>query len=192
MNFKRIGASLAVASALAFPLVACGSSTPAPVVTTVTATPTLAPCPPVGDPAWERCFDDHRAQRERDTAAAAKHQPSAPAKSTSSGLPWWAWTLIVLGGAIGLLVLGFKVMERNDERTIARAQARVAELDARPRPVVDYDDYEDDDEDDELPEDDMDFLHRVTDPSPTPTAPAPPASGGNLLSSLRQQGGGAQ
>lgn len=186
MSAKRITASLAVAGALALPLAACGSSTP-PAVTTVTATPSLAPCPPVNDPGWERCFDDHRAQRERD-AAAAKQQPSAPAKSTSSGMPWWSWLLIVPGGAIGLLVLGFKVMEAADERTVSRAQARVAELDARPRPVVDYDDYEDDDEDDELPEEDIEFLRKATDPAPAPAAPAAPAAG-SLLSSLRQQGG---
>ncbi|MBN7315101.1 hypothetical protein I3U70_27330, partial [Mycobacteroides abscessus subsp. abscessus] len=60
--------------------------------------------------------------------------------------------------------------------------------------VLDYDDYEDneDDELDELPEDDMDFLRKATDPAPVPAPSAPPASGGNLLSSLRQQGGGAQ
>ncbi|CPX22459.1 Uncharacterised protein [Mycobacteroides abscessus] len=178
MEFKRIGASLATAALVAFPLAACGSSTP--VVTTVTATPTaLTPCPPVNDPSWEKCFDDHRAQRERD-AAAKQQQPSAP-KPTNSGLPWWAWTLIVPAGLIGVLVLAYKLSEANDERTISRAQARVAELDARPRPVLDYDDFED--EYDELPEDDMAFLHRVTDPAPS--APA----AGNLLSSLRQQGG---
>lgn len=178
MSIKRIGATAAVAIGVAVPLAACGNS-PAPVATTVTATTTaLAPCPPVGDPAWEKCFDAHRAQRERDAAA---KQPSAPAKSTSSGLPWWAWTLIVPAGLVGVLVLAIKVMEANDDRTIARANARVAELDARPRPVVDYDDYEDDEEDDELDEEDMSFLHQVTDP-----APAPPAGGG-LLSSLRQQ-----
>lgn len=188
MKIKQIGAVTATATLVMFPLAACGSAA-APVVTTVTATPTLAPCPPVGDPAWERCFDDHRAQRERDTAA-AKQQSSAPAKSPSSGLPWWAWALILPGGVVALLVLGFKLMEANDDRTISRARARVAELDARPRPVVDYDNYEDDDEDDELdelPEDDMEFLRKATDPSPAPIQPALPAGGG-LLSSLRQQG----
>lgn len=189
MEIKRIGAAAATAALVSLPLAACGNS-PTPTVTTVTATPTtsLAPCPPVGDPTWERCFDDHRAQRERD-AAAAKQQSSAPAKSTSSGFPWWAWALIVPGGAIGLLVLGFKALERNDERTIARANARVAELDARPRPVLDYDDYEDDDELDELDEDDMAFLRKATDPAPSGPAPSAPPAAGSLLSSLRQQGG---
>ncbi|QSN22136.1 hypothetical protein I3U41_05870 [Mycobacteroides abscessus subsp. abscessus] len=181
MNLKKFGVAVAAASLVMFPLAACGSS-PAPVVTTVTATPSLAPCPPVNDPGWERCFDDHRAQRD----AAAKQPPTAtPAPHQNSGLPWWAWTLIVPGGLAAALVLGFKVLEWNDERTISRAQARVDELDARPRPVVDYDDYEDDD----LDEDDMSFLHQVTDPAPSaPAAPVQPAAG-NLLSSLRQQGG---
>lgn len=188
MNAKMIGASLATATLVMFPLAACGSAA-APVVTTVTATTTaLAPCPPVNDPSWERCFDDHRAQRQRDAATA---KPSAPAKSPSSGLPWWAWALILPGGVVPLLVLGFKVMERNDERTIARANACVDELDARAARratrVLDYDDYEDDD-DEELDEDDMDFLRKATDPAPVPVQPAPPAGGG-LLSSLRQQGG---
>lgn len=187
MNAKMIGASLATAALVAFPLAACGSS-PAPVVTTVTATPSLAPCPPVNDPGWERCFDDHRAQRD----AAAKQPPTAtPAPHQNSGLPWWSWLLIVPAGLVALLVLGFKALEWNDERRVQQAEARVAELDARASRVLDYPD-DDDEEDDELPEADIEFLHRVTDP--TPSAPAPPvqpASGG-LLSSLRQQGGGAQ
>ncbi|WP_100467616.1 hypothetical protein [Mycobacteroides abscessus] len=188
MNAKMIGAAVAVAGALVFPLAACGSSS-APTVTTVTATPTLAPCPPVGDPAWERCFDDHRAQRD----AAAKQQQQVPtAQPKSSGLPGWTWFLIVPVGLIGVLILVYKLAEANDDRTISRAQARVAELDARPRPVVDYDEWvNDEDEDDELDEEDMSFLHRVTAPAPAPAPSAPPA-GGSLLSSLRQQGGGAQ
>lgn len=188
MNFKRIGAVTVVAVGVALPLAACGSSS-TPVVTTVTTTPTLAPCPPVGDPAWERCFDDHRAQRD-----AAKQQQQVPtAQPKSSGLPGWIWFLIVPAGLIGVLILVYKLAEANDDRTISRAKARVAELDARPRPVVDYDEWMDDedDEDDELDKDDMDFLHRVTDPAPAPAQPAPPASG-SLLSSLRNQGGDPQ
>lgn len=185
MTIRRIGAAVVVAALVSFPLVACGSG-PAPTVTTVTATPTtsLAPCPPVGDPAWERCFDAHRAQRD-----AAKQAPATPTttKHDGGGLPWWSWLLIVPAGLIALAVLGFKLVEANDDRTISRAQARVDALDARPRPVLDYDDYEDDDEDDELDDEDMAFLHRVTDPAPAPATPAPPASG-SLLSSLRQQG----
>ncbi|MDM3948242.1 hypothetical protein [Mycobacteroides abscessus] len=190
MNLKKLGVAVATAAMVSLPLAACGSST-APVVTTVTATPSLAPCPPVNDPGWERCFDDHRAQRERDAAAKQQQQSSAPAKSTSSGLPWWSWLLIVPGGLVALLVLGFKALEWNDDRTIARANDRVDELDARVAArasrVHDYpDDFEDDEDDelDELPEEDMDFLDKVTDPAPAPSAPP---AGGGLLSSLRQQ-----
>ncbi|RIT59368.1 hypothetical protein D2E95_09255 [Mycobacteroides abscessus] len=190
MNAKMIGAAVAVAAGVTFPLAACGSS-PTPTVTTVTATPAYptysSPCP-LGD-GFDKCMDTRRAERQ---AAAAR--PSARPSSSSNpaqpkhddgGIPWWAWMLIVPAGLAVLAFLGFKLMEANDERTVARANARVAELDARPRPVVDYDDYEDDDE---LDEDDMTFLQRVTDPAPAPAAPAPPAGGG-LLSSLRNQGG---
>ncbi|MBN7385461.1 hypothetical protein [Mycobacteroides abscessus] len=55
------------------------------------------------------------------------------------------------------------------------------------RDVQDYDDWADDD--DEL--DDEDDPRTIADPDPAPAQPAPPA-GGSLLSSLRQQGGGAQ
>lgn len=191
MKLKTFGAAAATAALVSLPLVACGSSS-TPTVTTVTATTTaLTPCPPVNDPSWEKCFDDHRAQRERD-AAAKQQQPSAPAKSTGSGLPWWSWLLIVPVGLIGLCVLGFKAMEWNDERQVRQAEARVAELDARAARrasrVLDYDDFEEED-DDELPEDDIEFLRQATDPTPSaPAAPVQPAAG-NLLSSLRQQGG---
>lgn len=184
MKLKTFGAAVAAAALVSLPLAACGSS-PAPVVTTVTATPSLAPCPPVNDPGWERCFDDHRAQRD---AAAKQPPPATPAPHQNSGLPWWAWTLIVPAGLVAALVIGFKTLEWNDDRTISRAQARVAELESRPRPVLDYDTWGD--EDDELPEEDMSFLDKVTDPAPSaPAQPAPPAGGGSLLSSLRQQGG---
>ncbi|MDQ8118549.1 hypothetical protein [Mycobacteroides abscessus] len=185
MSIKTFGAAAATAALVSLPLAACGSSS-APVVTTVTATPTLAPCPPVGDPAWEKCFDDHRAQRD----AAAKQQQQVPtAQPKSSGLPGWIWFLVVPAGLIGVLILVYKLAEANDDRTISRANARVAELDARPRPVVDYDEWMDDEDDDELPEEDIDFLRKATDPAPSaPATPAPPAAG-NLLSSLRNQGG---
>lgn len=197
MILKRIGATAAVAVGVTFPLAACGSS-PAPVVTTVTATtptyPTYSsPCP-LGD-GFDRCIDTRRAERQAADAARPSARPSsnpAQSKHDGGGLPWWSWLLIVPAAGIGVLAFGFKVMEWNDERTVRRAEARVDELDARPRPVVDYDDYEDDDEDDELGAEDMDFLHRATDPTPSaPAQPVQPASGG-LLSSLRQQGGGAQ
>ncbi|SIE26937.1 hypothetical protein [Mycobacteroides abscessus] len=192
MNIKRFGAALAVAGALLLPLAACGSSTPAPTVITVTPTTPMHPAlQKIQDDADRRWAESHPGQDVNAHRAAERAAASQPARQ-DDGLPWWAWLLIVPGGLAAALVLGFKVMEWNDDRTVARAEARVAELESRPRPVFDYDDYEDDDEDDELPEADIEFLHRVTDP--TPSAPAPPvqpASGG-LLSSLRQQGGGAQ
>lgn len=186
MNLKRTGVAAFTAGFVMFPLAACGSS-PAPVVTTVTATPTTL------SPGFQKSYCDINSATK---GACAKHdadvlrrQTTAQQQSKSSGLPWWVWALIVPGGLVGLCVLGFKVMDANDERTISRAQARVAELDARPRPVLDYDDFEDEDDEDELDEEDMAFLHKVTDPTPSaPVQPAPPAGGG-LLSSLRQQGG---
>lgn len=190
MIIKRFGATAAVAIGVSLPLAACGSS-PAPTVTTVTATtpayPTYSsPCP-LGD-GFDSCMDTRRAERQAaDAARPSARVSSNPAQSKhdGGGLPWWSWLLIVPAGLALFAFLAIKLMEANDERTISRAQARVDELDARSRPVVDYDDYEDDDEDEE----DMDFLHRVTDPTPSaPAAPVQPAAG-NLLSSLRQQGG---
>ncbi|OHU18445.1 hypothetical protein BKG74_18300 [Mycobacteroides chelonae] len=193
MSAKRITAVVMVAGALVFPLAACGSSTPAPVVT-VTATTTPAyptyssPCP-LGD-GFDSCMDTRRAERQAaDAARPSARASSNPAQSKhDGGLPWWSWLLIVPVGLVAVGVLAIKVMERNDERTISHANARVAELESRPRPIVDYDDYEDDDELDELPEGDMEFLRKATDPATAPATPAPPAAG-NLLSALRQQGG---
>ncbi|SHU55540.1 putative lipoprotein [Mycobacteroides abscessus subsp. abscessus] len=187
MNLKRTGVAAATAALVMFPLAACGSAN-APVVTTVTATPTTL------SPGFQKSYCDINSATKD---ACAKHdadvlrrQTTAQQQSKSSGLPWWSWLLIVPAGLVAALVIGLKALEWNDDRTIARAEARVDELDARPRPVVDYDDYENDDEDDELGEEDMSFLDRVTDPTPSaPAAPVQPAAG-NLLSSLRQ--GGAQ
>ncbi|MBN7561422.1 hypothetical protein [Mycobacteroides abscessus] len=72
----------------------------------------------------------------------------------------------------------------------ARAAIREvrSETDDGDREVLDYpEDF--DDEDDELDEEDMDFLRKATDPLPSAPAPSAPPAGGNLLSSLRQQGG---
>lgn len=191
MTIKRIGAVTVVAVALAFPLAACGSS-PAPA-------PVAAPeCEKWTAENWTRCADqrsddlrNHRITPGAEPAAA--QQP----KSKDSGLPWWAWLLIVPAGLVGLLVLWVKLSELNDERRVARAWQKVDELDARHRARfgddADDDDVEDypENDDDELPENDMEFLRKATDPAPAPAPSAPPA-GGNLLSSLRQQGGGAQ
>lgn len=188
MNLKRTGVAAVAAGFVMFPLAACGSSTP--VVTTVTATPTKPMHPAlqkIQDDADRRWAESHPGQNVNAHRAAERAAASQPARQ-NDGLPWWSWLLIVPGGLIVLAVLGFKVMEWNDDRTIARAEARVDELDARPRPVLDYDDFEDD-EDDDLDAEDMAFLHKVTDPAPS--APVPPAApaGGGLLSSLRLQGG---
>lgn len=182
MSIKTFGAAVATAALVFLPLAACGNSTP--VVTTVTATPSTTMHPAlqkIQDDADRRWSESHPGQDVNAHRAAAQ-------QSKSSGLPWWAWALIVPAGLVAALVLGFKLMEANDERRVARAWARVDELEARFGDDDDDDDVEDyPDEDDELDEDDMDFLHRVTDPAPAPAAPAPPA-GGSLLSSLRQQG----
>ncbi|MDO3013221.1 hypothetical protein P5V34_04370 [Mycobacteroides abscessus subsp. abscessus] len=206
MGAKRITAAVMVAVGVALPLVACGSGS-TPVVTTVTATTTptyptySSPCP-LGD-GFDRCMDTRRAERQaadaaRSSARASSSSNPAQSKHDDGGLPWWSWLLIVPAGLGLLAFLAIKVMEWNDERRVAKAWAKVDELDARvarrATRVLDYDDYEDDDElddeADELPAEDMDFLHRVTDPAPAPVQPAAPAGG--LLSSLRQQGGGAQ
>lgn len=194
MSIKTFGASLATAALVSLPLAACGSSTPAPVVT-VTATPSTTMHPAlqkIQDDADRRWSESHPGQ---DVNAHRAAERAAAQQPKDSGLPWWSWLLIVPAALVALAVLGFKLSEMNDERTVARAWAKVDELDARAARratrVLDYDDYEDDDEADELdelPEDDMEFLRKATDPTPAPAPSASPASGG-LLSSLRNQGG---
>lgn len=184
MNFKRIGAAVVVAGALAFPLAACGSS--APPAPTATAAPTTLSSG-FHDSYCNINSSTRKACEQHDTEAA---KPPAPAHPASSGLPWWSWLLIVPAGLIAALVIGLKLLEWSDERTISRAQARVAELDARPRSVQDYDDWAEDDEEDYPYEDELDdgFEYpTATDPVPAPAPSTPPAGGGSLLSSLRQQ-----
>lgn len=205
MSIKMIGASLAAASLVALPLAACGSSTAptAPTATTVTAMATAPSSTSSssctisnGYANWESCWKAEQRQHPTTTPAATPTAAPAPAHQ-NGGLPWWAWVLIVPVVLIALAVLGFKLAEANDERRVAKAWAKVDELDARHRARFgdddDVEDYpEDDDELDELPAEDMAFLHRATDPAPSaPAQPAPPA-GGSLLSSLRQQGGDPQ
>lgn len=191
MNAKMIGASLATAGFVMFPLAACGS-TPAPTVITVTPTTPMHPAlQKIQDDADRRWQESHPGQDVNAHRAAERAAASQPARQ-NDGLPWWSWLLIVPAGLVAALVLGLKALEWNDERTIARAEAKVDELDARAARrasrVLDYDDFEEED-DDELPEDDIEFLRQATDPTPSaPAQPAPPGGGG-LLSSLRQQGG---
>lgn len=200
MSIKRIGAAMAIASALVFPLAACGSSTPpAPVATT-----TFKPLSPDFQKSYCGINSSTKTACEQHDTAVQQQQYAAHPTSKDDGLPWWAWLLIVPVGLAVLAFLAIKVMEWNDERRVAKAWAKVDELDARAARRAtrvldydDYDDYEEDDEDDELdeldelPEEDMAFLQRATDPAPAPATPAPTAGGG-LLSSLRQQGGGVQ
>lgn len=189
MSIKTFGVAVVSAGFVMFPLAACGSSTPPAPTATVAPTPTTLSSG-FRDSYCNINSSTRKACEQYDAEAA---KPQAQSTHQDSGLPWWSWLLIVPAGLIGVLVLGFKVLEANDERTIARANARVYELESRPRPVLDYDEWEEDDEDDdELPAEDIEFLHRVTDPAPAPAAPAAPPAGGNLLSSLRQQGGGVQ
>lgn len=188
MNVKMISAAVAVAGALVFPLAACASSTPpAPVATT-----SIKPLSPDFRKSYCGINSSTRTACEQQDALVEQQQyAAAHPKPKDDGLPWWAWLLIVPVGLVAALVLAIKLMEANDERRVAKAWAKVDELDARHRTRFGDNDYEEGDEDDELdelPEEDMDFLHKATDPAPAPAAPAPPASGGNLLSSLRQQG----
>lgn len=199
MNAKMIGAVTVVAGALALPLVACGSSTPtastATTVTTATApsSTSSSSCTITNGYAnWESCWKAEQRQHPTTTTATPTAAP-APAHQ-NGGLPWWAWLLIVPAGLIGALALWVKLSELNDEQRVRRAEAKVAELEARypDRFGDDDDDVEDypEDFDDELDEADMEFLRKATDPAPSASVqPAPPAGGGNLLSSLRNQGG---
>lgn len=186
MSIKRIGAAVVVAGALAFPLAACGSSTP-----TAPVTATAAPeCEKWTAENWTRCADQRSDDLRNHRITPGAEGAAAPQpKHQHSGLPWWSWLLIVPAGLIGLLILGIKLSELNDEQRVRRAEAKVAELEARyPDRFGDDDDVEDypEDDDDELDDEDMSFLQKATDPVHAPAQPAPPASGG-LLSSLRQQ-----
>lgn len=183
MNVKMISAAVAVAGALVFPLAACASSTPpAPVATT-----TFKPLSPDFQKSYCGINSSTKtACEQHDTAVQQQQYAAAHPTPKDDGLPWWSWVLIVPAALVAMGVLGIKLMEANDERRVARAWAKVDELEARfgDDDDDDVEDYPDDD--DELDEGDMSFLQRATDPAPSsPAQPAPPA--GNLLSSLRQQ-----
>lgn len=105
-----------------------------------------------------------------------------------SNHPTPTWSLIAAAAGWLVCVGSFAIAMGTGYRDGSRLERHVNSM-------VDYpvDDFDDDElDEDELPEEDMSFLHRVTDPAPAPVAPAPPASGGSLLSSLRQQGGDPQ
>jgi hypothetical protein len=179
MSIKRFGATVAVAGALALPLAACGSSSaPAPTVAVTSAPTTLSPG--FRDSYCNINSSTKDACRQSDSTA---RQQQAPA-STSTGIPWWAWVLIALGGSVGALIAGVKLMEWNDDRAPARASARLAELEARyPDRDDDVEDYPEDYDDEDFEEDEDPRA-----PVQAPAFPPPPAGGGSLLSSLRQQG----
>lgn len=174
MTIKAFGAAVGIAALVTFPLTACGSSTP--TVTTVTATPTtalsLAPCPPVNDPAWESCVDAHRAQRERD---AAERQKQAAVKPTPQGhgIPWWVWLVGTIAAIGGLLWWGTTLDGGSSARTA--------------RDDDDDDDWDDDEDDDDVLTYPSIPTTPVAEPIPYPEPPSvhgQPASSGSLMDML--------
>lgn len=198
MNVKTFGAAVGMSAVLALPLAACGS-TPPPAVT-VTATPSTAyssaPCPPITDPGWEACVDSHRAQRSAESSRSASASAMAAAQAQrhqSSGLPTWAWLLIVPGLVVLALVVITMIgafWESNETPRHAvrrdsdsgdelrRIEAEIAAAEAMP----------DDDEPEPLltyPSITPVAAEPIPYPEPTPSAPAAPApSGGSLMDRL--------
>lgn len=197
MRIKTISAAVGVAAVLALPLAACGSSTPPAV--TVTATPTTyssAPCPPITDPGWEACVDANRARRSAESSRVSSASAVAAAQAQRhqpSGIPAWAWFLIVPGLVILALVVITMVgafwesnetprhAVRRDSDTgdeLRRIEAEVAAAEAMP-------------DDDDAPVLTYPAIPTVTAPevvpypepsSDVPVAPAP--SGGSLMERL--------
>ncbi|WP_133176297.1 hypothetical protein [Mycobacteroides abscessus] len=131
----------------------------------------------IQDDADRRWSEAHPGQDVRVHRALEEQAKSHPAPS-KSGLPWWAWILIVPAGLVGLGWLVIKFLDADVER----AHARVAELKAR------YDDDDDDwdDDDDEplltYPSITPVAAEPIPYPEPTPSTPAAPApSGGSSL-----------
>lgn len=93
--------------------------------------------------------------------------------------PTWA---VVMAGLGWLVCVGsFAIAMATGYRDGSRLEAHVNSTSL-------VEDYPDDDFDDELDDDEEGFEYpAITEPTPAPTAPAPPAAGGSLLSSLRQQ-----
>lgn len=198
MKMKTFGAAVGIASVLTLPLAACSSSPPA--VTTVTATPTttlsLAPCPPVSDSSWNQCYAEHAQARQRDSEARQQQRQEAAAlksqhKQSKGGLPWWSWLLIIPAGLIGLGWIALKIAEANDAREISNANASVAKWDARLAELrstrAAY--AEDDDEDDH--DEAISYPAITSTPVPevlpypeTPSTPVAPAPSGSLMDRL--------
>lgn len=92
--------------------------------------------------------------------------------------PTWA---VVMAGLGWLVCIGsFAVAMATGYRDGSRLEHHVNSTNA-------VADYPDDDFDDELDDDEEFSYPAVTEPVSAPAQPAPPAMGGNLLSSLRQQ-----
>lgn len=93
--------------------------------------------------------------------------------------PTWSLIMAVVGG---LVCLGsFAIPMSGAYRDGNRLEAYVNSSSS-------VEDYPYDDFDDELDDDEEFSYPAATDPAPAPVAPAPPAAGGSLLSSLRQRG----
>lgn len=177
MRIRRIGAALGVSAVLAaVPLTACSSTPSTPTVVTVTSTTPMHPAlQKIQDDADRRWSEAHPGQDVRVHRALEEQAKSHPAPS-KSGLPWWAWILIVPAGLVGLGWLVIKFLDADVER----AHARVAELKAR----YDDDDWDDDDDEPRLT---YPAITPVTAPEPVPypepssASAAPAPSGGSSL-----------
>ncbi|WP_255783839.1 hypothetical protein [Mycobacteroides abscessus] len=90
--------------------------------------------------------------------------------------PTWAVVMAVVGGLVclGSFAIPMSTVYKEGNR-----------LEAHVNSTSSVEDYPDDEDDDEL--DDEDEYPAVTEPVSAPAPSTPPASGGNLLSSLRQQ-----
>ncbi|ORA53652.1 hypothetical protein BST24_27095, partial [Mycobacteroides franklinii] len=114
---------IVVAGAVMFPLAACGSSsTPAPTVTVTSAPSTLSPG---FKDSYCNINSATKAACQQSDATAKQRAATAQPAPRDSGLPWWAWLLIVPGGLVGALIAGVKLMEWNDDRASERASARL-------------------------------------------------------------------
>lgn len=101
-----------------------------------------------------------------------------------SNHPTPTWALIAAAAGWLVCIGSFAIAMATGYRDGSRLEAHVSSTSS----VEDYldDDFEDEDELD----DDEEFSYpAVTEPLSAPAQPAPPAAGGSLLSSLRQQGG---
>ncbi|RIU33915.1 hypothetical protein [Mycobacteroides abscessus] len=194
MNVKHIGAAVGVTAVLALPLAACGSTPPPAVTVTAASTTTYssAPCPLITDPGWEACVDSHRAQRSAESSRSASASASASAaqaqRHQSSGIPAWAWFLIVPGLVILVLIvitIGGAFWEANETpRHAVRRDGAVWDELRRIEAVID-------DDDDDEPESLLTYPAIPTPHAPevvpypeSPSAPVAPAPSASLMDRL--------